>query len=62
MGEFTAPPGHGDQERRALQLSIAGTFAMAVIGIGFALLSGSEAIMLDGIFDVVFTSDPAVAG
>jgi len=44
---------NSEQERRALYLSIAGTFAMAVIGIGFALLSGSEAIMLDGIFSAI---------
>ena len=44
---------NNDLERRALHLSIAGALAMAVIGIGFALLSGSEAIMLDGIFSAI---------
>jgi cation diffusion facilitator family transporter len=40
-------------ERRALHLSIVGALSMAVIGIGFALLSGSEAIMLDGVFSSI---------
>lgn len=40
-------------ERRALYLSIIGAFAMAVIGIGFALIGGSDAIMLDGVFSTI---------
>ena len=40
-------------ERRALIASIFGSLFMAVVGIGFALVSRSEAIMLDGVFSGV---------
>jgi cation diffusion facilitator family transporter len=38
------------QEQRALKLSVIGAFVMAVSGIFFFFLTGSEAILLDGIF------------
>lgn len=37
-------------EQRALLISSYGALALAVLGISFALISGSEAILLDGVF------------
>jgi cation diffusion facilitator family transporter len=37
----------------ALKLSIVGTFFMAILGLTFALLTHSEAILLDGVFSLV---------
>lgn len=45
----------GLHERRALKLSIAVTFLLAVVGILFGLLSGSLAIVFDGMFNMVDT-------
>lgn len=45
----------GLHERRALKISIAVTFLLAVIGILFGLLSGSLAIVFDGMFNMVDT-------
>lgn len=45
----------GVHERRALKLSIAVTFLLAVVGIFFGLLSGSLAIVFDGMFNMVDT-------
>lgn len=42
-------------ERRALKISIAVTFLLAVVGILFGLLSGSLAIVFDGMFNIVDT-------
>ena len=42
-----------DLERRALIVSIWGTLMMAILGVTFALISHSEAIMLDGVFSAV---------
>lgn len=39
-----------DQERHALKVSIAGALLMSALGVGFALITGSEAILLDGVF------------
>ena len=41
------------QERRALLVSSFGALSLAVLGIGFALYSGSEAILLDGLFSAL---------
>ena len=41
------------QEQRALRISSFGALALAVLGIGFALVSGSEAILLDGLFSAL---------
>lgn len=43
----------GSLERKALRVSGFGALALAVLGIGFALYSGSEAILLDGLFSVL---------
>ncbi len=43
------------QEQRVLKLSIAATFLLAVIGIVFGLLSGSLAIVFDGMENMVDT-------
>ncbi|WP_454784165.1 cation diffusion facilitator family transporter [Legionella sp. WA2024007413] len=45
----------GLHERRALKISIAATFLLSVAGILFGLLSGSLAIVFDGMFNMVDT-------
>ncbi len=40
-------------EQRALRISGFGALSLAVLGISFALLSGSEAILLDGLFSTL---------
>ena len=40
-------------ERKALRISIVGALVMAVVGIGFALATRSDAIMLDGVFSAI---------
>jgi len=40
-------------EQKALAMSVVGAAAMALSGIGFAALTGSEAILLDGLFSLV---------
>lgn len=45
----------GLHEQRALKISIAVTFLLAVVGILFGLLSGSLAIVFDGMFNMVDT-------
>ena len=42
-----------DAEVTALRLSLIGGVAMGVLGVGFALLTRSDAIMLDGFFSVI---------
>jgi len=41
------------RERRALILSAFGALLMAILGFGFALLTRSEALMLDGLFSLL---------
>ena len=41
------------QELRALRISSLGALVLAILGIGFAIYSGSEAILLDGVFSVL---------
>lgn len=41
------------REQKALRVSSYGALALAVLGIGFAVKSGSEAILLDGLFSVL---------
>ena len=43
-------PDRKRMEQRALLISSYGALALAVLGISFALISGSEAILLDGVF------------
>jgi cation diffusion facilitator family transporter len=40
-------------EQRGLQLSVWGALGMAALGIGFALLTGSMAVLLDGFFSLI---------
>jgi cation diffusion facilitator family transporter len=40
-------------EQRGLQLSVWGALGMAVLGIGFALLTNSQAVLLDGFFSLI---------
>ena len=40
-------------EQNALRISDYGALALAVLGIGFAIHSGSKAILLDGLFSVL---------
>lgn len=42
-----------EREQFALKLSIVGTLFMAVLGFGFAYLTNSDAVMLDGVFSLV---------
>ncbi|WP_419421475.1 cation diffusion facilitator family transporter (plasmid) [Legionella sp. D16C41] len=47
---------HNIQEQKLLQLSIAVTFLLALTGIVFGLLTGSLAIVFDGMFNMVDTA------
>ena len=40
-------------ERRALNFSVWGNVFMVIIGVGFAIVSASEAIMLDGLYSFI---------
>ena len=40
-------------EKRGLWLSILGALFMAGLGIGFAILTSSDAVLLDGLFSLV---------
>jgi cation diffusion facilitator family transporter len=40
-------------ERRGLWLSIVGALGMAALGIGFAVLTSSDAVLLDGLFSLI---------
>ena len=42
-----------DKERFALRLSVAGAVFMTFLGVGFALLTRSDAILLDGVFNLM---------
>ena len=41
------------KERRALRLSIWGAVSMAALGLGFAIPTSSEAVLLDGVFSLL---------
>ncbi|WP_258934326.1 hypothetical protein [Nesterenkonia pannonica] len=40
-------------EQQALKLSLAGILLVAALGVGFGLISGSFAILFDGVFSLV---------
>jgi cation diffusion facilitator family transporter len=40
-------------ERRGLRLSILGALGMAVLGVAFAILTASDAVLLDGVFSLI---------
>lgn len=42
-----------EREQFALKLSIVGTLLMAVLDFGFAYLTNSDAVMLDGVISLV---------
>ncbi|WP_455211747.1 cation diffusion facilitator family transporter [Kaarinaea lacus] len=48
-------------ERRALIVSVIGTIIMAALGIGFSVLTQSNAILLDGIFSLIGFATALVA-
>ena len=54
---MTNSPGHFEQQRQqeltALRISCYGALVLAILGIGFAVYSGSRAILLDGVFSVL---------
>jgi len=51
MNQATPPEGERERaEQRALRVSTAGALLLAVLGIGFAIHTGSRAILLDGVF------------
>ncbi len=41
-------------ENRYLKISATGNLVMAMLGIGFAVITGSQAILLDGLFDLTY--------
>ena len=41
------------KELFSIRVSVAGSLSMALLGVGFALLTASEAIMLDGLFSLI---------
>lgn len=47
------PSTASDLERRALRLTSVGALFMAFLGLGFALITKSEAILLDGFFSLI---------
>ncbi len=47
------PDDRKSREWRALRISSYGALALAMLGIGFAVYSGSEAILLDGLFSTL---------
>jgi predicted Co/Zn/Cd cation transporter (cation efflux family) len=40
-------------EDHAIKLTIAGNVGMGLLGVGFAIYTGSEAILLDGVFSAI---------
>lgn len=45
--------GDGELEQRALARSLAATLAIAGLGIGFGVLSGSQSVLFDGVFSLI---------
>src|SRR5690606_5706179 len=52
VGEPEVRPG-GATEQAVLRISIAATLLVAALGIGFGLLSGSFAIVFDGVYSLI---------
>lgn len=46
----------GLMERRVLQISTAGNLVIGIVGVIFAVCSGSQAIMLDGLFNITYVA------
>ena len=56
-----APPGARQIERRSLQIGVAASLVMAVMGISVYALSGSEALLLDGLYSGVMAASSWIA-
>jgi len=56
-----ASPGARQIERRSLQIGVAASLVMAAIGISVDALSGSEALLLDGLYSGVMAASSFIA-
>jgi predicted Co/Zn/Cd cation transporter (cation efflux family) len=56
-----APPGARQIERRSLQIGVAASLVMAAMGISVYGLSGSEALLLDGLYSGVMAASSWIA-
>jgi len=56
-----APPGARQIERRSLQIGVAASLVMAAMGISVYALSGSEALLLDGLYSGVMAASSFIA-
>jgi predicted Co/Zn/Cd cation transporter (cation efflux family) len=56
-----ASPGARQIERRSLQIGMAASLVMAAIGISVYALSGSEALLLDGLYSGVMAASSFIA-
>jgi predicted Co/Zn/Cd cation transporter (cation efflux family) len=56
-----APPGARQIERRSLQIGVAASLLMAAMGISVYALSGSEALLLDGLYSGVMAASSFIA-
>ena len=57
----TAPPGARQIERRSLQIGVAASLLMAAMGISVYALSGSEALLLDGLYSGMMAASSFIA-
>ena len=57
----TAPPGARQIERRSLQIGVGASLLMAAMGISVYALSGSEALLLDGLYSGVMAASSFIA-
>jgi divalent metal cation (Fe/Co/Zn/Cd) transporter len=55
------PPGARQIERRSLQIGVAASLVMAVMGISVYALSGSEALLLGGLYSGVMAASSWIA-
>jgi predicted Co/Zn/Cd cation transporter (cation efflux family) len=55
------PPGARQIERRSLQIGVAASLLMAAMGISVYALSGSEALLLDGLYSGVMAASSFIA-
>jgi len=56
-----APPGARQIERRSLQIGVAASLLMAAMGISVYALSGSEALLLDGLYSGMMAASSFIA-
>jgi divalent metal cation (Fe/Co/Zn/Cd) transporter len=55
------PPGARQIERRSLQIGVVASLLMAAMGISVYALSGSEALLLDGLYSGVMAASSFIA-